>query len=120
MGLPADGDGVAAMAPDKKKLAAATFVLLAPFYAAYGAWWLVVGLVRIVRWGYWTVRLLRPRLRCPACNEINTLHGRWECRAPGCGAIYMGDADRCERCGAGASFFPCAHCGASILLRSGR
>lgn len=95
-------------------------LLLAPFYAAYGAWTIAVGISRTVRWAAWTGHLLSPRLVCPACGEENSLHGRWECRAPGCGVTYLGAADRCERCGAGASFFPCAYCGMSILLRSGR
>ena len=105
---------------DSKKKHALYLLLLWPFYAAYGVWVLAAALVRAVRWTYWTIHLTTPRLQCPACGERNSLHGRWECRAPGCGAIYCGAADRCERCGAGAAFFPCANCGASILLRSGR
>ena len=96
------------------------FLLLSPFYAAYGAWVPLVGLYRIVRAVAWTVRLLKPKLTCPACGMVNSLYGRWECRAPGCGAIYLGAADRCQRCGAGASMFFCHGCGASISLRPAR
>jgi hypothetical protein len=103
-----------------RKLNIVLFLLLSPFYAAYGAWVLLTGLYRLVRWASRTARLLKPELTCPACNRVNSLYGRWECRAPGCGAIYLGAADRCQRCGAGASMFFCQECGASISLRSAR
>lgn len=103
-----------------KKLRFIFFLLLTPLYAAYGAWVLLVGLYRMVRWATWTVRLTRPELACPACGSPNSVYGRWECRAPGCGAIYLGAADRCQRCGAGASMFFCRDCGASISLRPAR
>ena len=104
----------------ERKLSLVRFLLLSPFYAAYGAWVLLVGLYRTVRAMAWVVRLLRPELKCPACDKVNSLYGRWECRAPGCGAIYLGAADRCQRCGAGASMFFCQDCGASISLRPAR
>jgi hypothetical protein len=102
------------------KFSLTRFALLSPFYAAYGALVLAVGLFRLIRWAVWTARLTKPELICPACNAPNSLYGRWECRAPGCGAIYLGAADRCQRCGAGASMFFCRECGASISLRPAR
>lgn len=105
---------------DGKKHSMLALLPLAPLFAAYGAWVLAVTLFRAVRWTAWTIRLLSSKLQCPACGQLNSLHGRWECRAPGCGAVYLGAVDRCARCGAGASHFPCAGCGMSILLRSGR
>jgi hypothetical protein len=106
------------MAESKFRLA--RFLLLSPFFAAYGAWVLLCWAFRVLRSIVWTIRLANPRLICPACGKVNSLYGRWECRAPGCGAVYLGAADRCGRCGAGASFFPCASCGASITLRPAR
>jgi predicted RNA-binding Zn-ribbon protein involved in translation (DUF1610 family) len=108
------------MADGKKTYSRILVLALAPFYAAYGTWVIGLAFFKLVRWVAWTARLMTPNLPCPACGEANSLHGRWECRAPGCGATYLGAVDRCERCGAGAAFFPCANCGASILLRSGR
>lgn len=102
------------------KSSRARFALLSPFFAAYGAWLVALWAIRAVRAAVWTVRLARSRLYCPACGSPNSLYGRWQCHAPGCGAVYLGAADRCGRCGAGASFFPCGSCGASILLRSPR
>ncbi len=96
------------------------FVLATPLYALYGAWVLVTMLARFVRWVVWTARLTKPVLICSACGEANSIHGRWECRSPGCGAIYLGAVDHCERCGAGASMFFCQHCGASIPLGPAR
>lgn len=97
------------------------FALLSPLYAAYGAWVVVVSLVRLVRWVMWTIRLARPELVCSACgSKATSLYGRWECRSAGCGAIYVGAADCCARCGAGASMVFCVDCGASILLRPAR
>jgi predicted RNA-binding Zn-ribbon protein involved in translation (DUF1610 family) len=96
------------------------FVLAIPFYALYGAWVLVRATLHFARQAVWTSRLAAGYFQCPACGSSNSKFGRWECRAPGCGAIYLGSVDRCERCGAGASFFPCEKCGASILLRRGR
>ena len=107
-----------AMAESKFRLM--RFLLLSPLYAAYGAWVLAGWLGRAVRSAAWTIRLAKAQLCCPACGFPNSLYGRWECRAPGCGAVYLGAADRCGRCHAGASFFPCANCGASIPLRPAR
>ena len=95
-------------------------VFAIPFYALYGAWVLVYAMSNLVRWAVWTSKLTTGSLQCPACGSLNSMFGRWECRAPGCGAIYLGSVDRCERCHAGASFFSCERCGASILLRSAR
>jgi predicted RNA-binding Zn-ribbon protein involved in translation (DUF1610 family) len=95
-------------------------VLAIPFYALYGAWVLIRAMFHLVQWAAWTTKLTAGSLQCPACGSLNSMFGRWECRAPGCGAIYLGSVDRCERCHAGASFFACGKCGASILLRSGR
>jgi hypothetical protein len=92
--------------------------LLAPLFAAYGAWRLVVGLVRLVERVVWTVRLSRPTMPCPSCGFANALHGRWECGA--CSAVYHGFVASCHRCGAGASFFPCERCEVSIPLGPGR
>lgn len=94
--------------------------LAIPFYALYGAWVLIRTMFHFVRWAAWTSKLTTGHLQCPACGSSNSIFGRWECRAPGCGAIYLGSVDRCERCHAGASFFPCEKCGASILLRPSR
>jgi len=99
------------------KLNLVRLLILSPFFAAYGAWVLLFWAFRLVRNIVWTIRLTKPELSCPACAISNSLYGRWECRAPGCGAIYLGAADRCQRCGAGASMFFCEYCGASIPLR---
>ena len=107
-----------AMADRKHSLV--LFLLLSPLYAAYGVWVLAGWLGRAIRTALWKIRLVRPQLCCPACGKPNSLYGRWECRAPGCGAIYLGAADRCRRCGAGASMFFCQECGASISLRPAR
>ena len=106
------------MAEVKKDLL--RLVLAAPLFAVYGAWIVLAAVARFIRSAVWTARLLKPEAQCQACGHFNALHGRWECRASGCGAVYLGAADHCERCGSGASFFPCANCGASILLRPGR
>jgi len=95
-------------------------LLAIPFYALYGAWVLIRASFRLIGWAAWTSKLTAGSLQCPACGSPNSMFGRWECRAPGCGAIYLGSVDRCERCHAGASFFSCERCGASILLRSAR
>lgn len=102
------------------KHSAFLFVLAIPFYAVYGAYVLIRAGLRFVRSVAWTSKLAAGHLQCPACGSSNSMFGRWECRAPGCGAVYLGSVDRCERCHAGASFFPCEKCGASILLRPGR
>jgi len=106
------------MADAKKK--PLHIMLAMPWFVLYGAWLVLAAMVRLIRWLVWTVRLMNPEIQCPCCGFINSVRGRWECRAPGCGAVYLGAADRCARCGAGASFFPCANCGASVLLRPGR
>ena len=95
-------------------------VFAVPFYALYGAWVLIRAMFNLVCRSAWTSKLTAGSLQCPACGSPNSMFGRWECHAPGCGAIYLGSVDRCERCRAGASFLPCGKCGASILLRSGR
>jgi hypothetical protein len=105
--------------PDSRS-SLARFLLLSPLFALYGAWVLAAWASRAVRSTIWAILLARSRLYCPACSFPNSIYGRWQCHAPGCGAIYLGAADRCGRCGAGASFFPCASCGASITLRPAR
>jgi len=102
------------------KQSAFLFALAIPLYALYGAWVLIRAAFRFARWTVWTSKLMAGALSCPACGSPNSMFGRWECRAPGCGAVYLGSVDRCERCHAGASFFPCEKCGASISLRQGR
>ena len=102
------------------KQSAFLFALAIPFYALYGAWVLIRATFHFARWTVWTSKLTAGHLRCPACGSSNSIFGRWDCRAPGCGAVYLGSVDCCERCHAGASFFPCEKCGASILLRPGR
>ena len=106
------------MADPKSSLA--RFLLLSPLFALYGAWLVAFWILRAVRSAVWAFRLARSRLYCPACGLPNSIYGRWQCHAPGCGAVYLGAADHCGRCGAGASFFPCASCGASITLRPAR
>ena len=108
------------MANGKKTSTLFLLVVTAPFFALYGAWVLVAATARLVRWAVWTARLTKPELRCDTCGFLNSLYGRWQCHAPGCGAVYVGAVDRCARCHAGASFFDCANCGVSILLRPGR
>lgn len=108
------------MADGKKVFGSLVLVVALPLYAAYGLWLVVTTTFRIVRWFIGTARLVKGELRCPACSLANSLHGRWECHAPGCGAVYLGAADCCARCKASASYIPCAGCGASISLRSSR
>jgi predicted RNA-binding Zn-ribbon protein involved in translation (DUF1610 family) len=108
------------MADGKKTYSRILLLLLAPLYGAYGAWVLGAAIFKFVRWVVWTVRLMKSELRCDACGQPSSIYGRWQCHAPGCGAIYVGAADRCERCLSSAAHFPCANCGASVLLRSGR
>ena len=86
---------------------------LAPLFAAYGAWRIVIGTVFIVRRVIWTVRLSRPFLICGSCGERNLLHGRWVCTA--CNSTYHGFVARCP-CGAGAAIFSCRRCGVSLPL----
>lgn len=108
------------MADGKKAFGSLVLVVTLPLYAAYGAWIVVTSVFRFVRWSVWTVRLIEGELRCPACGLDNSLHGRWECHAPGCGAVYLGAADCCARCHSTASYIPCVGCGASISLRPSR
>ena len=108
------------MADGKKAFGSLVLVVALPLYAAYGAWIVVMTVFRIVRWSVWTARLIKGELHCPACGLANSLHGRWECHAPGCGAVYLGAADCCARCNAAASYIPCIGCGASISLRPSR
>jgi hypothetical protein len=111
---------VTSMADGKKTFGSLVLVLALPLYAVYGAWIVVTILFRLVRWFVWTVRLARGHLRCPACGLVNSILGRWECHAPGCGAVYVGAADHCARCHSAASYVPCVGCGASISLRPSR
>jgi hypothetical protein len=108
------------MADAKKKSDPLMFIVALPLFAAYGTWIVGVAIFRLVRWVCWSVRLMRPQLVCPSCGTPNSLYGRWQCQAPGCGAVYLGAADRCLRCHSGASFFPCRECRVSIMLRPGR
>ena len=108
------------MADTKKKADPLMLIVALPLFAAYGAWAVGIAIFRLVRWVCWSMRLLQPRLVCPGCGTPNSLYGRWQCQAPGCGAVYLGAADRCARCGSGASFFPCRECRVSILLGPAR
>ena len=105
------------MADTKKKLSPLILIVALPLFATYGAWVVAVAAFRLVRWVCWSAR---PQLVCPSCGTSNSLYGRWQCQAPGCGAVYLGAADRCPRCHSGASFFPCRECRVSIMLRPGR
>lgn len=108
------------MADAKKKLSPFILIAALPLFVAYGAWVLGVTVFRFVRWGIWSAKLIRPHLVCPGCGTPNSLYGRWQCQAPGCGAIYLGAVDRCARCGSAASFFPCRECRVSISLGPAR
>ena len=105
------------MAEGNKTFGSVVLVVTLPLYVLYGAWIGVIAVIRFIRWLVWTARLFKAELPCPACGVANSLHGRWECHAPGCGAVYLGAADCCPRCKSTASFIPCTHCGASISLR---
>lgn len=86
---------------------------LAPLFATYGAWRILVGAVLFVRRVIWMIRLSGPVLTCGSCGESNALHGRWICGA--CGSTYHGFVARCP-CGAGAAYFSCRRCGVSLPL----
>ena len=87
--------------------------LLAPLFAIYGAWRILIGTILFVRRVVWTIRLARTTLVCGSCAERNPLHGRWVCAA--CGSTYHGFVARCP-CGAGAAYFSCRRCGVSLPL----
>jgi predicted RNA-binding Zn-ribbon protein involved in translation (DUF1610 family) len=96
------------------------FVFAIPLYALYGAWVLFHCLSHFVRWVARTLKLEAGHLECPACGSSNSIFGRWECGAPGCGAVYLGNVGRFLRCHAGTSFFACDKCGDPLILRPGR
>lgn len=87
-----------------------------PILAIYGLAVLVGGFIGLFSRARGQARLLGRALPCPSCGTPNELHGRWRCRAPGCGATYHGFVGRCRMCGSSASFFPCRECGVSIPL----
>ncbi len=87
----------------------------APLYALYGAFFVVRAVFRFALKAGDGAALLRSTLPCPSCRTANALHSRWKCRA--CSAVYHGFVARCRWCKAGASFFSCRRCHASIPLR---
>src|SRR5262245_29362504 len=90
-------------------------LLLAPFYALYGAWRLLWAAVGGARWIADAPRLLSNSIRCPSCGEDNPLHGRWNCDA--CHGVYHGFVGTCAICGTAAATFPCCRCGITLVLR---
>jgi len=87
-----------------------------PLFVIYGVLAVVTGSISLIGRMRRQARLLGSTLPCPSCGTANELHGRWHCRAPGCGATYHGFVGACRLCGSSASFFPCRACGVSIPL----
>lgn len=92
----------------------ARIAMLVPLYALYGAWTIVRATLGAFARAGDAMNLLRASMLCPSCRAPNLLAGRWKCRS--CGATYHGIPQRCERCHAAATWFPCARCGISIPL----
>jgi len=93
-------------------------VALASLFALYGAVSIVWRLVTLARRTAVVIRLLRRRLRCPACGGESETAGRWVCAA--CSSEYLGAVVACPYCGAHASHYPCERCGVSIPLEPWR
>ncbi len=89
--------------------------LRAPLFALYGLYLVQRSIYRLLMAVIGLLR--RPRqLACPTCGATNETRSRWICSE--CGAEYLGSVLFCGVCGAGASWFPCTQCHASIPLRS--
>lgn len=89
-------------------------LILAPAYAAYGAWVVLRAMRRGTRELRALPRLFETHIVCRTCGANNPVHDRWTCAD--CGAEYAGAVHTCGVCGAGASWFPCARCRAAVPL----
>jgi len=91
-------------------------LILAPFYAGYGAWVLARGAWRAGRELHAVRLLFRSQIPCRTCGFENAVHDRWSCSD--CGAEYAGAVHTCGVCGSSVSWFSCARCRAAIPVGS--
>jgi hypothetical protein len=89
-------------------------VVLGILFAVYGAATILRGVGRLCHRTSVTLRLLSRSLVCPACGEPCSTVGRFQCAS--CSAVYAGAVVLCGYCGARASHYPCARCGAAITI----
>ena len=89
------------------------YLILSPFFAAYGAYVSLRAALGLLRGGNSARLALRNELRCQH-GHANPVIGRWRCAS--CSAHFHGWVGRCPICGAGAAWFPCSTCGVGIRL----